>query len=165
MGEILHQLGIDAPKLVAQVLIFGIVYLVLRKYAFGPVTAILEERRRRIVEGEENLTKIRENLAGSEQKAAEIIANANADAERLIREAKESAAAVAETRRQEAVAEAQQIIAKAREATNLERERVLSDLKRDFGRLVVNATGKVTGKVLTGEDHERLNREALAELN
>lgn len=165
MGEILHQLGIDAPKLVAQVLIFGIVYLVLRKYAFGPVTAILEERRRRIVEGEENLTKIRENLAGSEQKAAEIIAKANADAERLIRDAKESAAAVAETRRQEAVAEAQQIIAKAREATNLERERVLSDLKRDFGRLVVNATGKVTGKVLTGEDHERLNREALAELN
>jgi hypothetical protein len=48
MLEILHKLGINTPDIIAQMLVFGIVYLILSKYAFGPVTALLEERRRRI---------------------------------------------------------------------------------------------------------------------
>ena len=47
MVEILHKLGIDTPNIIAQMLVFGIVYAILSKYAFGPVTALLEERRRR----------------------------------------------------------------------------------------------------------------------
>ena len=162
---ILDQLGIDFPKIIAQIIIFGIVYLILSKYAFGPVTALLEQRRSRIAEGEANLDKIKLNLATSEAQAAEALAKANADAARIIKEASDAAASIAEQKKQDAVAEAQSIIAKAKEATELERARVMAELKRDFGRLVIDTTSKVTGKTLSSEDHARLNQEALAQIS
>lgn len=162
---ILEQLGIDYPKIIAQIITFGIVYLILSKFAFGPVTALLEQRRTRIADGEANLDKIRENLATSEAQAAAALAKANGEATRIIKEASDAAASIAEQKKQEAVAEAQNIIAKAKEATELERARVMAELKRDFGRLVVDTTAKVTGKTLTGEDHARLNQEALAQIS
>ena len=163
--EILHQLGIDYSKILAQILTFGIVYLILSKYAFGPVTALLEQRRARIADGEANLGKIKENLATSEAQAAAALAKANAEATRMIKEASDAAASIAEQKKQDAVAEAQNIIAKAKEATELERARVMAELKRDFGRLVIDTTSKVTGKTLTSEDQSRLNQEALAQIS
>ena len=62
--------------------------------------------------------------------------------------------------RQEAIAAAEQILAKAREATALEHEREMARLKRELGRLVVETTAKVTGKVLTPDDQKRLQEEA-----
>ena len=162
---ILDQLGIDFPKIIAQIIIFGIVYLILSKYAFGPVTALLEQRRTRIAEGEANLDQIRLNLASSEAQAAAALAKANADAARIIKEASDAAASIAEQKKQDAVVEAQSIIAKAKEATELERARVMAGLKRDFGRLVIDTTSKVTGKTLSSEDHARLNQEALAQIS
>ena len=162
---ILDNLGIDFPKIIAQIIIFGIVYLILSKYAFGPVTALLEQRRNRIAAGEANLDQIRLNLASSEAQAAAALAKANADAARIIKEASDAAASIAEQKKQDAVAEAQSIIAKAKEATELERARVMAELKRDFGRLVIDTTSKVTGKTLSSEDHARLNQEALAQIS
>lgn len=165
MGEILTQLGIDGPKLVAQIIIFFIVYFVLKKYAFGPVTDLLEERRRRIADGEDKLKQIKENLATSEAQASAALQKANATAERMVKEAREVAAGAGEAERQKAVAEAAAIIAKAREASELERNRVMSELKRDFGRLVLDATSRVAGKALTDEDQARLSKEALAQIS
>ena len=162
---ILDQLGIDYPKIIAQVIIFGIVYLILSKYAFGPVTALLEQRRTRIAEGEANLDQIKTNLSTSQAQAAAALDKANAEAARIIKEASDAAATIAEQKKQDAVAEAQAIIAKAKEATELERARVMAELKRDFGRLVIDTTSKVTGKTLASEDHARLNQEALAQIS
>jgi F-type H+-transporting ATPase subunit b len=47
----------------------------------------------------------------------------------------------------------------AREATTQERERMLTELKREIGRLVVQATAAVTGKILTSDDQRRLAEE------
>lgn len=158
---IAEMFGIQWTKLVAQIATFLLVYLILNKYAFGPVMGLLEERRKRIAENEENLEKSRSGLANAEAKAAEIVAKANAEADRLVKEAREAAGIVGEKKRQEAIAEATQIIAKAREASEQERAKLLGDLKRDFSRLVVATTGKVTGKVLGADDQDRLSKEAL----
>lgn len=165
MNEILTKFGIDGPKLVAQIIIFIFVYAILKKYAFGPVTALLEERRRRIAEGEEKLKKIAENLATSESRTAAALQKADADAERMVKEAREAAASVKESETQKAVAEAASIISKAREAAELERSRIMGELKRDFGRLVVDATSRVAGKTLSDEDQARLNKDALSQIS
>jgi F-type H+-transporting ATPase subunit b len=139
--------------------------MVLKKYAFGPVTELLETRQRRIAEGEENLKKIKENLASAEAQATAALNKANTDADRLVKEAKEAAAAVTASEQQKAVAEAAAIISKAREASELERTRIMTELKRDFGRLVVDATSRVSGKALNEEDQARLNKEALTQVS
>lgn len=164
IGEILSNLGVTWAKFIAQIIIFLLVYAILKKFAFGPITAILEERRKRIEETEAERAKIKQQLAESESTAAEKIAQANETASRLIAEAKESAALVAEKDKQRATQEAQDIIAKAREAAKREREQQLTSLKRDFGKLVIDATGKVTGKVLSNEDQEKINQETTAQL-
>ena len=162
--KILDDLGIAWPNLIAQILIFMIVYGVLSKFAFGPVTKMLEARRQRIAEGEENLQKIKSDLEKANNNAADIVAKANADADRIIKEAAEVARNEREKATQVAIAEAAAIKQKADEAAKLERDRLISDLKRDFGRLVADATSKVTGKVLGPDDHGRINQEALAQI-
>jgi F-type H+-transporting ATPase subunit b len=162
--EILDTLGVAWPKLLAQVILFLIVYAILKKFAFGPIVEMLEERKRRIAEGEENLAKIKADLEVAEANAQEILDKANAQAEHMIEEAKTSAAAIGEKKTQEAIAEANQIVDKAKEAARLEKERVTAELKRDFGRLVVDTTAKVTGKVLTSEDQRRINQETAGQI-
>src|ERR1700731_2594400 len=148
----------------SQVISFVIVALLLRRFAYKPILAVLEERRRRIEEGLINADKIKKELAEAEKRYAEILAKANADAQKMIDEARESGAQVAERKQQEAVAAAEQIIAKAREANRIEHERTMEALKRELGRLVVDTTAKVTGKVLNSDDQRRLREEATRQL-
>ena len=89
MGEILSSFGVTWAKLIAQVLIFLIVYAVLKKKAFGPVMAMLEERKARIAEAEQNLEKTRAELEGAETRSREILSEANASADRIVEEARQ----------------------------------------------------------------------------
>jgi F-type H+-transporting ATPase subunit b len=41
---------------------------------------------------------------------------------------------------------------------------MLAELKREIGRLVVETTASVTGKILTAEDHRRLAEETARQL-
>ncbi len=156
--------GISWAAFLAQVAAFLIVLYVLKKYAFGPIIDVLEERRRRIAEGQANAEKIKAQLAESEVKYREMLDKANAQAQTMINEARSSSDALAQRRSQEAVTEAERIIARAREATTLEHDRVLSEVKRELGRLVIDTTSRVTGKVLTADDQARLSEETTREL-
>jgi F-type H+-transporting ATPase subunit b len=164
MDTIAQQFGVYWPNFIAQVVLFVIVYFVLRKYAFGPIVTMLEERRRRIEEGQINAERIKKQLAEAQAKYEEILAQANAESQRLLEEVRQSSERLAENKRQQAVAEAEQVMIKARESIEQERERTMVELKRDFGRLVVETTAKVTEKALTPEDQQRINEEALREL-
>ena len=156
--------GFDVWIFLSQVISFVIVALVLRQFAYKPILAILEERRQRIAEGLLNAEKIKQQLAEAEQRYADILAKANAQAQKMIDEARESAEHVAERKQQEAIVAAEQIVAKARDASAIEHERTMTELKRELGRLVVDTTAKVTGKVLTSEDQRRLQEEASRQL-
>ncbi|HQZ26756.1 MAG: F0F1 ATP synthase subunit B [Verrucomicrobiales bacterium] len=164
MEDILKTFGLEWPKFISQVIIVLLVYFILSKYAFGPVLAMLDARRRRIAEGESNLKTIELELGKAEERVQGMLDRANQDAERLIAEARDSAEAVRGQKTQEAIKEAQAIIEKAREASRLEHESALSELKRDFGRLVIDATSKVTGKVLNEGDQKRINEEAVGQV-
>ena len=156
--------GLNWPAFIAQVLAFSIVLYVLKTYAFGPIVNVLEERRRRIAEGQANADKIKQQLAESEVRYREMLDNANAQAQQRIEEARRSSDALAARRAQDATTEAERIIARAREATTLEHDRVLSEVKRELGRLVIETTSKVTGKILTSEDQQRLGDETVRQL-
>jgi F-type H+-transporting ATPase subunit b len=156
--------GFDLRIFLSQVVSFVIVALLLRKFAYKPILAVLEQRRQQIAEAQLNSEKIKQQLAEAEQRYAEILSKANAQAQKMIDEARESATHVAERKQQEAVAAAEQIMTKAHEAAALEHERTMAQLKRELGRLVVDTTAKVTGKVLTNEDQRRLQEEAARSL-
>jgi F-type H+-transporting ATPase subunit b len=156
--------GFNWRIFLSQVISFAIVALLLRKFAYKPILAVLEERRQRIAEGLVNADKIKQQLADAEKRYAEILAKANAAAQKMIDEANESASHLSERKQQEAIVAAEQIVAKAREASAIEHERTMTEAKRELGRLVVATTAKVTGKVLTSDDQRRLQEEATRQL-
>lgn len=164
VSEVFGQFGVNWHFFLAQLLNFVLVMFVLKKFAFGPIGKMLAERRERIAAGEEKLKLIEKQLAESEATTAAAIAKASEDAARMVAEAKHGAANYTEQKAQEAIAQAQQILAKAELAAKADRDRLSSELKREFGRLVASTTSQVTGKVLTADDQKRINEDALTKV-
>ena len=163
--ETAEQFGWEPKLFLSQVISFIIVALVLKRFAYKPILAVLEQRRQQIAQAHVNAEKIKQQLAEAEQRYSEILAKGNAEAQKMIEEARTSASHLADRKQQEAIAAAEQIVAKAREASAIEHERTMAQLKRELGRLVVDTTAKVTGKVLTPEDQRRLQEEATRTLS
>ncbi len=158
-NETARTFGWTKENFIAQVISFCIVAFLLHRFAYKPVLGILEERRKRIEEGLANADKIKADVARTEQERQNILNQTNAQATKMIEEARAAAARVQEQESQKAIAQAEQIIAKAQEAAVLERARMLADLKREVLGLVVKTTTSVTGKVLTADDQNRLAEE------
>ena len=78
--------------------------------------------------------------------------------------ARAMAARLREQETQKAIAAAEQIVTKAHEAAAQDHTRMLAELKREVGRLVVRTTAAITGKILTTEDQRRLAEETAKEL-
>jgi F-type H+-transporting ATPase subunit b len=167
-GDQLHQIartfGVDWQHLIAQIISFGIVCYLLYRFAYGPVLAILERRRQQIAESLSNGEKIKAELAQTEAQRQAKIAEVNAQATKMIEEARAAAKRVQELETQKALAAAEQILVKAREAAARDHDQMLAELKREVGQLVVQTTATVTGKILTPEDQQRLAEEAAKQL-
>lgn len=157
-------LGIEWRVLLAQTISFSVVLFVLWRFAYRPIFAMLEARRQRIAESLANAEKIKAELAKTEADRQRILAEAGDKANQLIDEARAAAARVRADETQKAVAAAEQIVTRAREAAAQERLRMLAELKREVGRLVVQTTATVTGKVLTPDDQRRLAEETERQL-
>lgn len=162
--EITETFGLDWPHFTAQVLSVCIVAWLLHRFAYKPILAVLEDRRQRIAESLATAEKIKQELAKTEAARQEVLSQANAQAAKLIEEARAAAARVQEEETQKAVAAAEQIIARAREAAVQDHARMLTELRREVGRLVVQTTAKVSGKILTADDQQRLIEETHKQL-
>jgi F-type H+-transporting ATPase subunit b len=160
----MDKLGIQWKILVEQTINFSIVFFVLWRFAYKPIFQMLQARREKIAEALANAEKIKGDVAHTEAERQKILADAGDQANKLIDDARQAAGRVREQETQKAIASAEQIVVKAREAAAQERAQMLAQLKREVGRLVVQTTATVTGKVLTSEDQQRLAAETEKQL-
>jgi F-type H+-transporting ATPase subunit b len=160
----MEMLGIHWTKLIIQTISFSIVLFVLWKLAYKPIFQILDARKAKIAEGLAGADKIKAELAKTEADRQKVLADAGELANKVIADARAAASRVADVETQKAIASAEQIITKAREAAAQERAAMLAELKREVGRLVVQTTTTVTGKVLTADDQRRLAEETQKQL-
>ena len=163
--QIARTFGVDWPHLIAQTISFSIVCALLYWLAYRPVLRMLEARRQQIAHGLANAEKIRAELAKTEAQRQEVLAQAHAQAKTIVQDARAAAARVEAQETQRAVAAAEDIVAKAHEAAERDRARMLAELRREVGRLVLQTTAAVTGKVLTADDHRRLAEETARQLS
>jgi len=162
--RIASTFGVDWPHLIAQTVSFGIVCVVLYALAYKPILRVLEARRQQIASGLANADKIKAELARIEAERLNVLAKADAEGKRLIDEARAAAARVQTEETRKATSAAEQILVRAREAAERDRARMFAELRHEVGRLVVQTTATVTGKVLTPEDHRRLAEETARQL-
>ncbi len=144
---------------------FILLFLFLRKFAFGPIQNMIDQRRDSIeesikaaehsrLEGERLLADYRESIAQAKHEAEEIIDRAHKMGEST------KADIVTDARTQ-----AQKEVEGAREQIQRETRKAIQEIKDQVADLTILAAGKVTGKTMNKEDHLRLVDEALSEVD
>ena len=162
--QIAATFGVDWTHLGAQIVSFSIVCGVLYVLAYKPILRMLEARRQQIAAGLANAESIKAELARIEIERQNVLRKADVEGKQLIEEARAAAARVQSEETRKAIAAAEQILERAREAAERDRVRMLAELRHEVGRLVVQTTATVTGKILTAEDHRRLAEETASHL-
>jgi F-type H+-transporting ATPase subunit b len=138
---------------------------VLYAFAYKPILKMLEARRQQIASGLANAAKIKAELDRIEIQRQDVLTKAGADGKQLVDDARAAAARVQVEETRKATAAAEQILVRAHEAAERDRAAMLAELRREVGRLVVQTTASVTGKVLTPDDHRRLAEETARQLS
>jgi F-type H+-transporting ATPase subunit b len=162
--QIARTFGVDWPHLIAQTVSFSIVCALLYWLAYRPILTMLAARREQIATGLANAAKIKAELDKTEAQRQVVLTQAHEESTRLIEEAQAAAARLKAQEAQQARVAAEQILAKAHEAAAQDRAQMLVDLKREVGRLVLQTTASVTGKILTADDQRRLAEETAKQL-
>jgi F-type H+-transporting ATPase subunit b len=144
---------------------FAIVFFVLRKVAFGRIQAAIDERRERIRQSIEDADRAREEAHKLLEQHHALVAQARGDAESILAEARKVADTQRERLKQELDAERARRVEETRREIEAETRRSIETIRSEVADLTLEATSKVTGKVLDDEDHRRLIEEAIGDLD
>ena len=161
---ITDKFGVSAATLIAQMVNFCLVAIVLYKFAVKPIAATLDERQQKIADGLQYAEEMKAQLAAAERERAEKIKAAAVDAQKILTESREQSKEMIEQKTQEAAAQAEAIIRKASEATELERQKMLSDVRQEVARLVVATSAKVLSRDLSDAEKNTFSESAATEL-
>jgi F-type H+-transporting ATPase subunit b len=144
---------------------FGITFFVLKRYAFGPIQKIIDERRQRIRQSLEEADRARDEARRLLEEHRSLMNEARGQSEEILSEARRVGDAQRERLREELEAERQRRLEDTRKQVEAETRRALEQLRAEVAELTVIATARVTGKVLDEKDHRRLIDEAIGELD
>lgn len=161
---IAEKFGLEAKYIIMQVISFLIVLAVLYKFGIKPVTATMDERNRKIEAGIKHAEEMQAKLAAAQEESAGIVRKANAEASRIVDDARKMAKEYLDRQTQEATAKASDLLAKAQQAIELEHRKMLADARTEVARLVVATTERVLSKKLTDADRAAYNEAATREL-
>jgi F-type H+-transporting ATPase subunit b len=144
---------------------FGLTFFVLRKWVFGPVQNLIDERRKRIRESLEEADHARQEAQALLEEHRKLIASARGDADRILAEARPVADAQRERVKEETEADRKRRLEETRRQIEAETQRALEQIRAEVADLTLLATQKITGKVLDDQDHRRLIEEAVQGLD
>lgn len=162
--ELANKFHIEGSLLLAQGINFILVALCLWYFALRPLLATVEERNRKIREGLQYAEEMKDRLAAAERQSEEKIREAAEEAGRIVAAANENAKAFSESQHQSAVAKAEQIVANAHKAMELEHKQLLEEIRSEVADLVVTTSSKVLSKELDASEKTRLSQAAAKEL-
>jgi len=158
----MEKLGLNLGFFLFQVFNFTIMVVLLYAWAYKPIIKMLENRKIKIAQGLEDARVAAEARASAEQDAAKILAEAQSKASQVVREATERA----EVAVREVHAAAEGDAAKVREAAKLdaqvERDRILGDLRGQVAALSIAAAQKLVGDALDEKRQHSLINEFFA---
>ncbi len=162
--KIVGDFGLSWPFFLAQVINFTIVAFVLWRFAFKPVLATLDERQKKIAAGLQYADDMKAKLEAIQQESAASAKRAQADASKVIDEARKAAKDFLDKQTAESSARAAEILAKAQQAIEFEKKKMLAEARSEIARLVVATTQRVLATELSEADRSRYNEAAAREV-
>ncbi len=147
------------------VLFFLIVFFVLRKYAFGAIQNMIDERREKIRLAIAEADEARDEARRLLEEHRSLIGQARGQAEEILSEARRTRESMEQRMREETEAERQRRLEETRREIAAETQRALEQIRSEVAELTLVAATKVTSKVLDDADHRRLIDDAIRTLD
>ena len=145
--------------------VFLILLFLLRKFAWGPLLAALEERQAGIRKSLDDADKAKRELAEVQTKASALIGKARMEADAILSEARADGVRIRQELRDLAQKEAEAITRNAQQQIQLERDRAVTELRQEAVDLSVLIASKLVRRNLTREDNAALIEDALQQVD
>ena len=159
----MSDLGINGWNLIIQLIAFIIFIYLLWKYAFGPITSMLDQRTERVRESMEAAQRMQQELQATAARNEEVLAEARRQAQEILAQSRQQGEALV-ARAQESASQQQDIfLNQARATLRAETEQARQLLRQEVADLAVTAATKIVRKELDPATQSRLIEETLAE--
>ena len=142
----MEAIGINVPGLITQLVSFLILFFILSKLLYGPISKALDERSNRIKE-----------------RVEQEIAEARVQGQALIAEAREAAGRLRTTEEERVRADLESLRERATEAVRRERDGAIEEIRAEFANLAVDAAERVIGRSLDAQAHREIIEGVLQE--
>lgn len=152
----MDALGINIGYLGMQIVLFVILFLVLRGYLYNPIIKVLEERKAKIAKGLEDARQAAISRDNADAEAKKVLDEARAESAKVRQEAVAQAEEQAKGIIAQANEEAKGIVAGASDEAEAERNRILSDLRGQVASIAIAAANKLVGESLSEERQRAL---------
>jgi F-type H+-transporting ATPase subunit b len=144
---------------------FGITLWVLKRYAFGPIQKLIDDRRERIRSSIEEADNAREEARSLLEEHRQLIGQAKNEAEAILAETRKVADSQRERMREETEEDRQRRLEETQRQIEQATVQALSQIRQEVASLSLLAAEKITRKTLNDADQKRLIDEALAEID
>ena len=145
--------------------VFLVLLFLLKRFAWGPLLAALEERQAGIRKSLEDADTAKRELAEVQAKASALIGQARTEADAILSEARADGARIRQELREAAQKEAEAVTRNAQQQIQLERDRAISEIRQQTVELSVMIASKLIRRNLTREDNAALIDDALQQVD
>jgi len=147
------------------VLVFGIIYVILRKFAWGPVLKMIKEREESISNALQSASEAQDGLTQLKAEHEKMIQEAHVEREQLIAEARQIREQLINKAREEAAQETAKIFENAQRQIESEKNAAISEIKQQVASLSVDIAEKILKQELSDRSQqEKLIKEQLSDL-
>lgn len=160
---ILDALGFKFPMFLWQVVNFLILLFILKKLAYKPVLDMLDERKKSIEDAINNAETAKSDAEKMRKEYETRLAEAKQEAQDILAKATKLGDEMKNEIVSNAQSEATKAIQRAQEEIAREKDQAIAALRDEVATLAVLAAGKVIGRAISVEDHEKLVKDFVAE--
>ncbi len=147
------------------IVFFLIVVFVLRRYAFGPIQNMIDERRESIRRAIEAADDARDEAQRLLEEHKKLIGEARGEAESILAEARKTRESMEQRMREETETERQRRLEETRKEIAAETARALERIRSEVADLTLEAASRVVGRTLDAERDRALIEEAISGLD
>ncbi|MGE4620286.1 MAG: F0F1 ATP synthase subunit B [Planctomycetota bacterium] len=153
----------DMETFIYTVVVFLLAFLVLKKKAWGPISAALDEREQKIRESLEAADRMREEQQAFQAEQDKVLAEARAEASAIVAEGKRDAEVVRDQVVSDARTQAEEIKTRALSEIDQAKEKAVDEIHTRAVDLSLAISEKLIGHAVTSDDHVRIARDTISD--
>lgn len=133
-----------------------VLFFVTKKLLYKPVKKYLDARKEKVAAAFAEAEAMKAEAAQAKESCDKIVAEADAEKDRLLREAQTEASAKADKLLKDAASQADGIIEEAREQARHAHDKAIGDSKNEIADIALQISEKIMGRSVTDEDNKKI---------